>query len=302
MNDLVPSCGGSEVTYIDSSLSLGKQVKGYGLSLEESMSIRIGIPGIDTGRITTHLQLVLDKIITWRSQQLPVNDTDSSEKMLTSIIKALKSISSSDVPLEIQVAALYLELKAEVEKREKLELQVVDLNRKVALLTSRDVDLKVINYLMDVFGLLKNFIMRIEMSTGIYSPDFKKLNDRDVMDSLYVEPIDNILDSYDEKVRKTKLQTHTDEAHKFFKNLALDPNLVFNLNKKIRVRNVFTLSLDNKLYKSATYVQEKQADFLNVVSSLTPQNELAPDKHSITDLVKNMSHLHGIMLQKITTV
>mmetsp|Transcript_12211 Transcript_12211/g.16756 ORF Transcript_12211/g.16756 Transcript_12211/m.16756 type:complete len:162 (-) Transcript_12211:97-582(-) len=148
---------------------------------------------------------------------------------------------------------------------------------------------------MDVFGLLKNFIMRVEMSTGNYSPAFKKLNDKDVIDSLFVEPIDNIFDSYDEKLRKTHLLQHTAEAHALFKNLALDPNLVFNLNNK---RNISTHILDKKLYKSATYVQDKLADFLNAVDSLTTQNELAPDKDSITGLVKTMLNLHGIMLQK----
>ena len=85
------------------------------------------------------------------------------------------------------------------------------------------------------------------MYTGHYSPVFKKLNGEVVIDSLFVEPIDKIFDSYDEQNRKTFLQKHTDEAHSLFQNLALDPKLVHDLNQKFCVRNLCIHSMDKNL-------------------------------------------------------
>ena len=258
---------------------------------------------VDSGESYCPRADLLDYIKTWRSQ-LPINDTISSEEILTKIIKTLETFLISSDLLELQVAALKAELEAEVQKRKKLEMQVdvlssevVELRSTVAQLTARDTDLKTLNYLMDVFGLLKNFIMRYEMSTGSYSSAFKKLNDKDVIDSLFVEPIDNIFDSHDEKNRKTFLLTHTAEAHLLFQNLALDPQLVFDLNKKVREQNLSTHNLDNKLYKNAKYyVQDKLSEFLTVMDDLTSQNELSPEKDSIADLVHTMKTLHNMAI------
>lgn len=189
-----------------------------------------------------------------------------------------------------------MELETEVQMRKKLEVQVEVLNSK---LTARDTDLKTLNYLMDVFGLLKNFIMRVEISQGNYSSAFRKLSEKDVIDSLKVEPIDDILDSYDQKERKTFLWNHTCEANLLFQNLALDSQLVFDLNQRIHLRNFSTHNLDNKKYKNATYVQEKLAEFLTVMGGLTTENELALVKESITGLVNKMISLHVEMLNKI---
>ena len=248
------------------------------------------------------LNSLLDYIKTWRSQ-LPINDTISSEEILTEIIKTLETFLISSDLLELQVAALTAELEAEVQKRKKLEMQVdvlssevVELRSTVAQLTARDTDLKTLNYLMDVFGLLKNFIMRFEMSTGSYSTAFKKLNDKDVIDSLIVEPIDNIFDSHEEKNRKTFLLTHTAEARLLFQNLALDPQLVVGLNKKVREHNLSTHNLDNKLYKNAKNMQDKLSEFLTVMDGLTSQNELSPEKNSITGLVHTIKTLHNMAI------
>ena len=230
------------------------------------------------------LEVLMGKIEIWKSQ-LPINDINSSEKILSEIFGTVNNLMQTCHLLESEVSTLRTKLEAEILKRKKLEVQV-------AYLTARDTDLKALNYLMDVFGLLKNFIMRVEMSNAKYSSEFRKLNDRDVIDSLFVAPIHDILDSHQQKEKKTFLSKHTAEAKTLFENLELDAKLVFDLNQKFYERNLSTHSLNNKLFKDADYVQDKLADFLTVVDGLTAGNELAPEKDSIVGLVNRMRVLH----------
>jgi hypothetical protein len=146
--------------------------------------------------------------------------------------------------------------------------------------------------------LMKNFIMRIEMKSGAYSSDFKKLNDKDVIDALFPLPLD-ALDTLEERARKIFLLRHTAEANQLVVNLKVDPALIFALNGKIKIRNVGVHLFDNKKFRDSTYVGEQLTALIEVVDKLGVGNDLEPNKEEIKILLNNTFDLHASALSAL---
>ena len=117
-----------------------------------------------------------------------MNETEASESKLMEIISAMRMMSGGR-SVEKMVKRLTSDLLAETNKRKKLEVEVFDLKSEVTRLSVKEADAITTNKMMDVMHLLKFFIIRVEMKTGPYSETFKKFNDKDVVDSLFPEPI-----------------------------------------------------------------------------------------------------------------
>lgn len=103
---------------------------------------------------------------------------------------------------------------------------------------AKDSDAVAINLLMNAMHLLKYFILRIEMKTGVYSDAFKEVNDRDVIEALFLEPVDPMLDTADETTRKNHLISLHGEAKLLFQTLDLGAKVVFDLNKWFQVETL----------------------------------------------------------------
>jgi hypothetical protein len=124
------------------------------------------------------------------------------------------------------------------------------------------------------------------------------LNDEDVIDALFPLPLD-VLDTLDERTRKSFLLKHTAEAHQLFVNLKVDPALVFALNGKIKVRNVGVHLFDNKKFRDSTYVGEQLTALIGVVDNLGIGNDLEPNKEDIKSLLNNTFALHASALSAL---
>lgn len=248
--------------------------------------------------IASGLRIVLNEIRVWKLS-LPANEITASESKLMEIISAMRMMSGGR-SVEKMVKRLTSDLLAEINKRKKLEVEVFDLKSEVTRLSVKEADAITTNNMMDVMHLLKNFIIRVEMKTGPYSPTFKKFNDKDVVDSLFPEPINHFLDSAEDIVRKDLLWKMHPESTTLFMNLGIDSRLVFDLNKKIKSRNASTHFMDNSndAKLNTSYVNAKLTEFETAVCNLDEASEFDSLKLKIRTMVSTMRSLHPIAVGK----
>ena len=261
---------------------------------EMGFGMVISSPSPNFEAIASDLQIVLDEIRVWKLT-LPVIETEASESKLTKIISAMRMMSGGR-SVEEMVEKLTSDLLAETDRRKKLEVEVFDLKSEVARLSVKEADAITTNKMMDVMHLLKNFIIRVEMKTGPYSETFKKFNDKDVVDSLFPEPINIFLDSAEEIAQKDLLLKMRDESTFLFENLGIDSRLVFDLNKKIKSRNASTHFMDNSntAKLNTTYISDKLSEFETVLCNLDEKSEFESLKSKIQTMVSKMRELHPI--------
>jgi hypothetical protein len=276
-------------------------VRSFGGMFQNHLGMVLSTSSPNFGVIADDLQSVLDQIVSWRSL-LPVNETGDSEMKLSAIIASVRQF-ADDPSMETVVTGLKTDLTTEITKREKLEKEVITLKSQVAALSVQQADSVVINNLMDVMHLLKNFIFRVEMKTGHYSQTFKKCNDKDVVDSLFPEPL-NLLDSADEAQRKALLTTLQPESTLMCTNLGIDCQLVFQLNKRVQSRNAATHFMDNsgQAKLNLTYIDSKLKMFEESIKSLDTSSELNSMRGDIDDFVCTLRKLYPIAVQKFSNM
>jgi hypothetical protein len=90
------------------------------------------------------------------------------------------------------------------------------------------------------------------------------------------------------------------ESTALFKNLGIDSRLVFDLNKKIKSRNVSTHFMDNSndAKLDISYIRAKLTEFETVVRNLHKDSEFDSLKLEIQAMVAKMRELHPIAVSK----
>jgi hypothetical protein len=112
----------------------------------------------------------------------------SHETTLASHETRLASHETTLASHETRLASLETTLASHETTLASLETTLASHETTIKALSAKEADSVAINYIMDYMHLMKNFIMRIEMKSGAYSSDFKKLNDEDVIDALFPLP------------------------------------------------------------------------------------------------------------------
>eukprot|EP01031_Cornospumella_fuschlensis_P026917 gene26917-32527_t len=244
---------------------------------------------------------VLKGVKSW-SQQLVDGTTSNPEALLTGIIKAMKEFAGGP-GMEVAVAALQDQLVKEVQLRERQEKEVLRLQSDVQVLQAKERDKVILNSLIGAMGVFKQFIMRVEIKIGSYTAQFQKATDRDVIDSLFPEPLDPLLDTSDEQDSKVLLASLSGEAKGLFSKLGVDCKLVFDLNHRIQHRNLSEHPTDNKRYKDAPYISNQLANYKKDVEALDEMSsELGARKMEIGALLEQFAVLHSSTMKVMSKV
>jgi hypothetical protein len=255
------------------------------------MGLAIMTTALNYSGVADELETVLNDIKSWKAA-LPENSTIQSENILEGIISDLRLLSNNSGGVEAVVSGLRSELGKEVAKRERLEREVKALKAEVTQLTAKQADGQAVDFLAVVMTMLKTFIFRVELNTGGYSADFKRANDREIIDALFPEQIDLLVDSLDEQIYKTKLLKLNVEALSFVGRLGLDPQFIFDLNNLVQVRNQNAHAMNNKRFKESTYVEGKLDDFSTLIDKLPAESALVSIKEPLKKMVTDLKLLH----------
>ena len=265
---------------------------------------------VDWSKIISGLESINSKIEEWKTK-LPERETENSQRELEAIIAVLKMHNDSETMKEI--FALKRLLQDEMVKRKLLEMEVHDLKSQLEELRTTTTsgilklqldafDSTYCNNLLDVFGLLRQFVMKMEKKEVGYSSAFLKADDKMILESIHPVPIDIILDSDKDIEFKQGCLVIAAETRTFFSKLNLNCDVVFSLYNRLKSRNASThCMIDNRKYKEKGYIVERLKAFLLISSNLTEQNALGKEKTEIQQLIRSLMVNYEIQIDKLSS-
>jgi hypothetical protein len=250
---------------------------------------------LNGGKIAADLEIVLKSIQDWK-KNLPEKTTDESERILESIICVINE--RADDP-HLVIAQLKRELIEEKLKRIALEKQVFNLQEEVDVLRAAAHDSNVVNLFQDAMSVVRNFVIRVEVNKNPKHQSLIGFGDKDIIESLFVDPVDTVLDTPDEIKCKTKLFNIADASRNLIADLGLNEDIVVFLYQTVQERNGQTHKINNKLHKDIPYIESELKKLITVVGSLNATSEYAPKKEELVTFFEALKIVHPQTVGKI---
>jgi len=167
-------------------------------------------------------------------------------------------------------------------ENDKNKITLIEHERRLNERDVRESDLNFINYFMDAMGLVRKFIIRIEARDNLKYSSIVKLDDKDILEALFVEPVDLFLDNENEIARKEFLFSIADDAHKLFRDLNLEEQTLVYLYQKVIERNRSTHLIDNKKHRDVSYMKNELKKLIEAIEKIEPNSEFASKKADLT--------------------
>lgn len=155
----------------------------------------------------------------------------------------------------------------------------------------KEKDIKMANYLADVFAYFCDFQLRIEKkrNPGSYSSSFNKIDQgSEIIAALNPRPI-SIWDDEDEADYKLLIASYNQEAERLVKSVGVAAGTVIDIETTVRMRNADKhLVIDDSHYGNHAYMYQKLKEFLVDVQDLAVGQELFSKKVDLENFTIQM--------------
>lgn len=199
----------------------------------------------------------------------------------------------------MMIVDLRYQLGNEKTRRQELETTVANLQDQIQAMQNESQAHReyqsLVNGLLDIFHLLKRFILVKERRKNSlsYSANFLNASDVEIFAAIRPEQIDLDLDNDVEIAYKQKILDLKVETSNFFNNIGVNQDVAYTLSRRLQIRNTETYcALDNKQMKNVDYVVNQLTLFSKDIEKVSENSSFANEKGDIVKLLNDFQKVY----------